>query len=374
MYISKLLPVYERVREWAQVWKVKFFANKYVSGLALFLKSDGFVMETRNLVGKIHPFFYENFYKIWARIFLALVFFFIAYGLFWRAPFSFPDHSIATVERGATLSQIANMLEKGHFIFSSMWFKVFVTLVGGQRQIIAGDYYFEKPISVFSVTKRLLRGNFGLTQLRVYIPEGLNSKEMADQIALTLPKFNKAEFIAAAKPEEGYLFPDTYFFTPNQKPAEIVAFMKDNFARQINPYQADIEKSGKSLEEIVTMASIVQDEAAGADDARVIAGILWKQLKMDMPLQADSTLRYVTGKGSASLTKAELEDEGNPYNTYTHKGLPPTPISNPGIEAIKAAIAPTNTDYLYFLHDSAGRTHYAVDFEQHKRNKEAYLR
>ncbi len=120
------------------------------------------------------------------------------------------------------------------------------------------------------------------------------------------------------------------------------------------------------------MASILEDEANTLEDKRIIAGILWKRLKLKMPLQVDSTLRYTTGKSSGELTKADLS-ANNPYNTYVNKGLPPTPISNPGLDSIRAAITPTNTSYLYFLSDKNGNMHYAETFEEHKQNRINYL-
>jgi UPF0755 protein len=244
----------------------------------------------------------------------------------------------------------------------------------GQKRIIAGDYYFEKPVTVFTVVSRLLKGDFGLVQRGVLITEGLNSTEIAEVIIKTIPKFDKDGFISEAKKHEGYLFPDTYFFAPNEKPENVIAVMRENFARSTASLAEDIEKSAKSLEDIVIVASIVEDETHTIENKRIVAGILWKRLKMGMPLQMDSTLRYVSGKASHEITKEELEDEDNPYNTYANKGLPPTPVSNPGVDAIRAAIAPTNTKYLYFLSDSNGGMHYAVDFAGHKANREAYLR
>ena len=148
-------------------------------------------------------------------------------------------------------------------------------------------------------------GEYGLSPIRIVIHEGLNSSEMAEILWEQLPKFNKKEFISIAKKYEGFLFPDTYFFMPNQKPEDIAAQMRENFARQINDLVPDMEKFGKSLDEIVTMASIVEGEARQINTRRVVAGILWKRLRLEMPLQADATFKYYNGKNSFTLTKEE---------------------------------------------------------------------
>jgi UPF0755 protein len=149
--------------------------------------------------------------------------------------------------------------------------------------------------------------------------------------------------------------------------------MRENFARQTQDYQEDILKSKKSLNDIVIMASIIEEEANGSlESKRIVSGILWKRLSLKMPLQVDAPFTYYNGKNSYTLTKEDLAQD-SPYNTYINKGLPPTAIANPGIDSIRAAIAPTQTDYLYFLSDKKGNMYYAKTFAEHKQNKELYL-
>ncbi len=122
------------------------------------------------------------------------------------------------------------------------------------------------------------------------------------------------------------------------------------------------------------MASIIQAEAhAGYEEKQIISGILWNRLSKGMRLQVDATLKYYTGRGSADLTISDLSDD-HPYNTYTRGGLPPTPIGNPGIDAIRAALHPKASEYLFYLHDSDGKIRYASTFEEHKKNISAYLK
>ena len=128
------------------------------------------------------------------------------------------------------------------------------------------------------------------------------------------------------------------------------------------------------MNEVIIMASIIEDEANGTlESKRIVSGILWKRLRLEMPLQVDAPFQYYNGKNSYTLTKEDLKED-HEYNTYTNKGLPPTAITNPGIDSIRAAITPTKTDYLYFLSDKKGNMYYAKNFEEHKINRELYLR
>jgi UPF0755 protein len=184
-------------------------------------------------------------------------------------------------------------------------------------------------------------------------------------------QFNKEEFLNLAKGREGYLFPDTYFVSGSVNPSEIIQMMENNFTKKITSVPG-IATSTHTLKDIITMASILEGEALPKDRA-VVAGILWKRLGMGMPLQVDSTFSYVNGKNTYELTLDDLKID-SPYNTYEHKGLPPGPISNPGLDAIISALTPTKTKYLYFLTEKDGTIHYAKTFEEHKRNKELYLK
>jgi UPF0755 protein len=159
---------------------------------------------------------------------------------------------------------------------------------------------------------------------------------------------------------------------PNSHANDVILMMRETFARKFQEYEEDFLKSGKTLEEIVTVASIVEGEGRGLESKRIIAGIIWNRLRKKMPLQVDAPFEYYNGKNSYTLTKDDLKED-HPYNTYVNKGLPPTAINNPGIDSIRAAIAPTNTNYLYWLSDRSGNTYYAKDFEGHQANREAHL-
>ena len=148
--------------------------------------------------------------------------------------------------------------------------------------------------------------------------------------------------------------------------------MHSNFLKKINTVKKIILNSGHSESDIVITASILEGEALPADRSTV-AGILWKRISTGMPLQVDSSIKYITGKGSVDLSLNDLKIN-SPYNTYVYTGLPPTPINNPGIQAIISAATPTQTDYLYFLTEKDGTIHYAKTFAEHVANKVKYLK
>lgn len=334
------------------------------------------IMQFRLKLFGFAPFLSNHFFKI---IFLSSIFiiFYISFYFFvFGAPRSFPTETLITIKRGDSLSNISNSFEKAGVIKSAVWLKIFVFITGGERRVVAGDYYFSKPFNMFEIVRKIHKGDFGLIAVRITIPEGVHSFDIVDILTKELVGFDKEMFLKIVKENdyEGTLFPDTYFFTPNTKAEEVILTMRENFIRQIRRYEDDIIKSGKNIDDIIKMASIVENEANNnAETKRIIAGILWKRIRLDMPLQVDAPFRYYNNKHSYTLTKDDLKEE-HPYNTYVHKGLPITAISNPGLDAIKASIAPTNTEYLYFMSDKKGNVYYAKNFDGHQANRERYLR
>jgi len=238
---------------------------------------------------------------------------------------------------------------------------------------MAGGYFFENPLNLFSIVNRLSRGFFGLTPVKITILEGLTSKEMSKIFAKKFPEFNPDIFLEEASEKEGYLFPDTYYFLPNVQAEGIIKAMEDNFYQKIKEVQEDIEKSEYSLEEIIIMASILEEEGITFHDRKMISGILWNRIKIDMPLQVDAVFPYIIGKNTYQISLEDLKVE-SPYNTYLNKGLPPGPITNPGFNSIVAALNPIESDYLYYLSDRQHNLYYAKTFEGHKRNRVLYLR
>jgi UPF0755 protein len=183
----------------------------------------------------------------------------------------------------------------------------------------------------------------------------------------------------AAKPAgtslEGYLFPDTYRLFKKATPGEIVGELAANLERRLEGagLAEKIAASGHSLHEILTLASIVEREVRSPEDRRLVADIFWRRLAAGLALQADSTVNYATGKSVAAASAEDLKTASR-FNTYRYPGLPPGPICNPGLSAIRAVLEPEPNRYWFFLTDDEGQVHYAATFEEHTQNKARYLR
>ena len=288
------------------------------------------------------------------------------------APNDFPARKIVSIQKSTYLSQAADTLYKNGIIRSPLLFKIYAVISSGHRQVQAGDYLFSEPQSALKVAYRMTHGEQDLPKISVTLYEGMTVKEMGKQIRGNIPNFDSETFYNMAKSYEGYLFPDTYFFYENVTPTQVLETLRNNFTQRIKTALLDIQAFGKPMSEVMEMASIVEREATSTLDRKLIAGVLWKRIATGMPLQVDPPFYYILGKGSAQLTRNDLAMD-SPYNLYTHKGLPPTPISNPGLDSILATVNPTKTDYLFFLADRKGVIHYAASHEGHLANKDKYI-
>jgi UPF0755 protein len=288
------------------------------------------------------------------------------------SPASFPTGAYYSVNKGVGLNALADDLKTKNIIKNPFWFKTFSVLFGGTKGIIAGDYFLNNKQNTILIAYKFSRGDFRLTPIKVTIPEGLNIFEIAKIISEKFPQIPEETFRELAKVNEGYLFPDTYFFLPNVLAQDILLEMNRNFNLRIKTLDIEINNFGKPLSDIIKMASIIEKEARTMEARQIIAGILWKRISIGMPLQVDVSFKYINGKVTEDLTLADLKID-SPYNSYLYKGLPPTPIANPGLDSIKATIKPIKTDYLYFLSDKNGEMYYAKDYAGHLHNKELYL-
>ena len=185
-------------------------------------------------------------------------------------------------------------------------------------------------------------------------------KEIAEQFG-DFENFDKKEFLEKTAGLEGYLFPDTYLFLPGAETEQIIGTMRDNFQK----------KAGDVGQDTVIMASLIEKEVPDSDDRKIVSGILWKRLEIGMPLQVDAVFPYITGRQKVLSDDLKIDSL---YNTYFYKGLPPGPISNPGLDAIEAARNPKESPYLYYLSGRDGKTHFAKTFAEHLKNKEKYLK
>ncbi len=288
------------------------------------------------------------------------------------APAEFPEDQVAVVRSGQTLDEVVEGLAEQRVVRSSFLLRLAVTYYGGDRGAVAGHYYFAEKPTVWEVGRRLTKGKEKLDKWQVTIPEGWNIHQMAETLDKTLPDFSTRRFLAAAEEHQGYLFPDTYKFSPQITEQEIVERMTENFQEQLAPWREEVEQFGRSLQEIVIMASILEAEGQSTEDRRRIAGVLWRRLQEGMPLQVDASFLQVNQKTTYELTLADLEID-HPFNTYRYSGLPPTPITNPGLDSLRAAVSPIESDHLYYLSERDGTTHFSETLEEHKQKKHKYL-
>ena len=279
---------------------------------------------------------------------VGFVLLFVYYFLF--APYGNKDVIIHVVS-GASIDSTALKLESERAVRSDFTLKVFIKLLKNGKGIISGDYLIKKSSPVWVVAWQVSRGHHNIEPIKIIIREGLSNKEIASLLADKLSSFRRDLFLAGTNNKQGYLFPDTYFFFPLDTTLEIIGKLSDNFDSRIKNLLPEIDKSGKSKDQIIIMASILEGEAGGKEDIGIISGILWKRISQGMPLQVD-------------IDKS----------TYTTTGLPPKPLNNPGLLSINASINPISSPYLYYLHDKNGKVHYAVTFEEHKRNIAEYLK
>ena len=294
-----------------------------------------------------------------------------------------------TVMRGQNALQIANDLKAEGYISSKTIFLAKVIFRGGLKQLKAGEYDL-KGLGVEQIITRLVSGKT-ISVTATIIP-GWSIDDIAASLAAA-KMVSAADFTAAAGPEaaatrkneydflvslpegsdlEGYLSPDTYQLPDGATAADIVGLALDDFGKKLNgQMRADIAARKLSISDVVTMASILEKEVKTSEDKKLVAGILWKRLEANMPLQVDSSLLYYKVPGAAA---GVVDKESNSrYNTYRYAGLPAGPICNPGLESLEAAIYPTKSEYWYYLSASDGSTIFSRDYGGHLINKAKYI-
>ncbi len=276
-----------------------------------------------------------------------------------------------TVTKGQSVKQIAQQFKSQGIIQSETVFTNLIVIFNLDSKIVSGDYVFKDKISTIEVIKRLSRGDYQIQAKKITLIEGLTVREMSMEFASKFYNISAEEFMAAASSSEGYLFPDTYYFPENVRPDEIVQKLKLTFNEKIAEHP-EILRSDKSLRDIVIMASIIEKEAT-TESMQEVSNILWNRIMEGMPLQVDAGFVYERGKHTFELSLDDLKED-SPYNTYVRLGLTPTPISNPGIQALLAAAFPEPTDNFYFLTGYDGEMYYAKTLNEHDANKEKYLR
>jgi len=302
------------------------------------------------------------------------------------------DRVSVRIEPGTSTRGIANLLSEKEVLRSPFAFRLYARLHGADSSLQAGTFILMPGMTPGEIIEALQSGK--AQEIAVTIPEGftvtdidalLTKKQLSATGAFLrcVQECDLTEFGFLPPGEglaerggrvEGYLFPDTYFVATESFSEE--AFLKRLLTvfrtKVIDEIGGEIGNSGRTLHEIVTMASLIEEEAITDAERPVIAGILWKRFDDSRGLGVDATVRYILAKPSAVITSGDLNVD-SAYNTRKFRGLPPGPIASPGIKSIEAALRPTASAYWYYLHDKQGKIHYAESNEQHNLNRIQYL-
>ena len=294
------------------------------------------------------------------------------------------------IEKGEGVTQIAENLDQQGFLASQFWFKVYVAASGNKAKFLDGEYKLRTDLEIKELVRQLTGARNSNKEVDVTLLEGWSVAEMdeylvkrelikpGELLAYSDDFAQKDYFFLFDRPKDadlqGYLYPDTYRVYVQTSAAELTRKMLENFDQKLTPeMRAEIKKQKKSIFEVVTLASVVEKEMFGYENRRVVADIFLKRLKTGMALQSDATVNFITQKGIAAPSLEDLKVE-NLYNTYKYPGLPPGPICNPSIEAIKAVIYPAKTNYWYFLNTPQGEIIFSQTHDEHVDNKFKYLK
>lgn len=284
------------------------------------------------------------------------------------------------IKSGDSLYNLAPELKAANLIRSVFAFKLYHWLFTSQIPLQAGTHILHSKMSLAQIYSELHQPPHEVT---ITILPGWRREEIAEYLSRQpLSAFSSDEFMSLTAGLEGKLMPDTYKIAPLSTAATVVNILSQQFAKAVLnnvEIQKGVANSHKSLDEIIIIASLLQREARDSEQMRMIAGIINNRLTANYPLQLCATAQYAVGKnpqtGSWWTPPSVLDTKVvSPYNTYLHPNLPPAPICAVSLDAIKAAYSPLESDYFYYLHDSAGQIHYGKTLEQHQANIDNYLK
>lgn len=344
---------------------------------------------------------FSNKWKILLVVIFFIIIFFIYNIFFTRINVENlkTENYLFQVNTGESINHIAERLKEKNVIDSSTAFKIYLRFLSNKKIIQAGIYKFTEKDSLVSVAYKIINADYAISPIKITIPEGSDNVEIAkiinksftDKINLfqLTDDFSEKNILEKIKDKEGYLFPETYLFLPNISLGEVINKISDNFfynikdlfknnAKSLGIYSLDVKDfpidkyfntdktinlnkrltlinqmgtTTVSIKDIITMASYLEGEANNEQDMRMVSGVLWARLRLNYPLQIDA---------------ARI--------TYKEKGFTATPINNPGLIAIKSALTPINSGYIYYITGNNGKTYYAKTYKEHLENINKYLR
>lgn len=271
--------------------------------------------------------------------------------IFYPNLFAKDEDIMLTIDYGLDASSVAEILRENGLISNKNIFLFLIKTTGNEKKIKFGNYKLNKKMNIFQIISKLIKGD--VIRVKITIPEGLTSEQIAEIISQEI-KINKNKFVEISKKRklEGYLFPDTYFLYPNITEESIIEMMLDNHKNKTEEIFKN-SKSSLTRHQIIILASIIEKEASDPYERKLISGIFHNRLKKGWLLESCATVRYAMKKYTGKLTYKDLKFK-SPYNTYLNYGLPPTPICNPGLDSIIAALQPLQTDLFFFFADGEG--------------------
>lgn len=291
-----------------------------------------------------------------------------------------------SIAAGERTTAIAQHLQSAGIIRSRWAFSVYITIHGLRRKIEAGYYELSAADSTITNAKIIARGI--VVNKAFLVREGDTIQQIEDhaqqswlrggEMPAAMNDSYPNAFLTQRPPGstlEGYLFPDTYEIAPSTTPRQLVQAMLNNFGQKVTPQiVAGFAAQGLTLHQGLTLASIIQSEVSHPADMPIVAQIFYTRIHTGMKLESSVTAFYGANQlGLTGITEANVSSVNSPYNTYLHAGLPPGPMCNPGLDAIKAAMSPAATSYLYFIADKQGNSHFATTYAEHQANVVKYL-
>jgi UPF0755 protein len=291
---------------------------------------------------------------------------------------------IVEIPKGASFNQIADRLGKENLIANEWFFRGIARLKGEDRKIIPGEYELHAGMQPTEILSKLVDGR--IYYHSVTIPEGYTIEQIANLLAVK-ELTDRAEFLQLTRdPDmihslnlqvptlEGYLFPDTYFFSRPTPPDVIIRTLVHRLWETFTPeFQARAKDIEMTVQEVLTLASVIEKETGLSQERPLVSGVFHNRLRKNIPLQSDPTVIYALKGFDGNIRKKDLLVE-SPYNTYLVVGLPPGPIANPGEAAIRAALFPTPTDFVYFVSRNDGSHEFSSTLAEHKQAVEKYQR
>ncbi len=288
-----------------------------------------------------------------------------------------------SVPRGAGLSSVATELEQQKIIYSALHMRLLGRLRGLDREIRTGDYRLTDAMTPGQILEKMARGETDAR--RFTLPEGYSIFQAAELLEKA-QIFKKEAFLEACrdrvllnklelpgKSVEGYLFPGTYLVGFHTDERSLITEMVREFRFRTTTLTQLLEQSDFDLHQVVTMASMVEREAVSIEEMPLISSVFHNRLRVGMPLQSDPTAIYGIRIFGGTVTRQDVQ-RSTPYNTYRIKGLPPGPIGNPGIEAMRAVLQPATTDYFYFVARKDGTHQFSRNLQEHNQGVQRFLR